>query len=258
MMKEERVVKEQLRFKARYFQWFPAEKPLGHKEEALALDVSETAFVLVDAYLPEKTGETDLLSDVEYRLKYSIAVEHIAPALEAARKALIPVVYVNNSAPNICLEKSEFARQLARAQGFSIADEFVEETVDPLEYRHGRGQWLHFAPPLRPLPGDIYIRKHVYSGFYATRLEAALHHMNAKNLIFAGFRIDVCLGSTMLDALYRNFKVLLLRDCTLACELPEELTTRRFTERMLIWFETMIGMSADSKDFIEACTRVRA
>jgi nicotinamidase-related amidase len=249
------VVKGQLELNGRYFRWFPAEKPLGRAEEPLSLEVSETAFLLVDGYLPEKPGETDLLSDTEYSLKYSIAVEHIAPALQAARSASIPVVYVNNSAPNIRLESSEFSRQLARAQGFSVAEGFAEQGIDPREYRHGQGKWLHFAPPLRPLPGDIYIRKHVYSGFYATRLEAALRHLRARNLVFAGFRIDVCLGTTMLDALYRDFRVLLLRDCTLACELPAEIEARSFTERMLIWFETMVGMSLDSKDFIQACAR---
>jgi nicotinamidase-related amidase len=247
----------QLKLKARYFRWFPAEKPLGHAEEEITLEASETVFVLVDAYLPEEAEKTGLLSDVEYRLKYSIAVEHIGPALEAARKASIPVVYVNNSAPKILLENSEFAKQLARAQGFAIEKDFAEEGIDPREYQHGQGKWLHLAPPLQPQPSDIYVRKHVYSGFHASRLESALRHLNAKNLVFAGFRIDVCLGSTMLDALYRNFKVLLLRDCTLACELPEEIQSRSFTERMMIWFETMIGMSVDSRDFIEACARAR-
>ncbi|MGA2974651.1 MAG: isochorismatase family cysteine hydrolase [Spirochaetia bacterium] len=247
---------KKLRVAARYFRWFPADRPLGRKEETLVLDATESAFVLVDVYLPETDEKNQVLSSAEYTLKHSIAVDHIAPALEAARKASLPVVYVTNSAPQICLEKSEFAMQLARSQGFAIEEDFSEQNVDPREYRQGPGRWLCFTPSLQPRPGDIYIRKHVYSGFYSTRLEAALRHLNVRNLIFAGFRIDCCLGSTMLDALYRNFRVLLLRDCTLACELPEELEGRQFTERMLIWFETMIGMSIDSRDFIEACARL--
>jgi len=252
----------QLEMPGRYYRWFPAESHLGHQEETLALEVSETAFLLVDAYLPEEqelaetARDSKPLSDADYRLKRILAVEHIAPALEEARRIKLPVVYVVNSAPNISLQTSEFARQLARAQGFSIVAEFAEEGLDPLEYHRGRPKLLRFSPSLRPQPGDLYIRKHVYSGFYATRLEAALRHLNARNLIFAGFRIDACLGSTMLDALYRNFKVILLRDCTLACELPEEIDTQSFTRRMLIWFETLIGVSVDSRDFIAACAKL--
>jgi len=249
----------QIDIKTRYYRWFPADTHLGFAEEELRLDLSRTAFVLVDAYLPSaeemahSSDATRQLSDEEYRIKRDIAVGHIAPALTAARKIGIPVIFVTNSAPNIHLERSEYAQQLARAQGFSISEEFVEEGVDPREYLAGAPGILQFEEVLKPQPGDIYIRKHAYSGFCATRLDTTLRYLDVRNLLFAGFRLDACLGTTMLDALAHNFKVILLRDCTLACELPEELASRSFTQRMLVWFESLIGVSVDSKDFVRAC-----
>jgi len=64
--------------------------------------------------------------------------------------------------------------------------------------------------------------------------------------------------STVLDALYRNFKVILLRDCTLASELPHEIDTMAFTKRMLLWFEALVGVTVDSQVFITACHAVTA
>lgn len=251
-----------IKLKSRYYRWFPADKHLGYTEEIITINAAETAFVLVDVYLPDKQNmeavdaEKKQLSEKEYELKYDIAVNCIAPALEMARKINLPIIYVTNSTPKIAMGNSEFAKKLVQAQGFTIEDEFRENTTDPLEYLKGAAEQIHFIDSLQPHPGDIYIRKHVYSGFYGTRLEVALRNMQLRNLIFAGFRIDACLGSTMLDALYRNFRVILLRDCTLACELPEELDEMKFTTRMLLWFETLIGATVDSKNFIVACKSV--
>jgi nicotinamidase-related amidase len=249
--------------KTRFYRWYPAEAHEGFTEEEVRLELSRTALVVVDAYLPGADaggGPPDTsgqLSPEEYQVKREIAVRHIGPSLRAARAAGMPVIFVTNSAPNIGLEQSEYAQQLARAQGFAMSDDFAEEGVDPREYRAGAPRMIQFDDAVRPQPGDLYIRKHAYSGFYATRLEAALRYLDARNLLFAGFRLDACLGSTMLDALARNFKVILLRDCTLACELPDELAERSFTRRMLIWFENLVGVSVESVDFIRACEDFR-
>jgi len=251
-----------LSLNARYYRWFPAEEHLGYAEEALVLDPSETAFLLVDVYLPGGGGEEDesghgedaALSQKDYRLWRDITVEHIGPALAAARSAGLPVVYVTNSGPRIALARSQFARKLHQSLGFEAADAFREEAVDPREYHYGGVSQLCFPDAVAPQPGDYYIRKHVYSGFHATRLESLLRNLGIRNLVCVGFRLDACLMSTALDALFRNFNVILLRDCTLASELPHEIDDMAFTRRMLVWFEALVGVTVASRDFIAACT----
>ena len=255
-----------LRLKARYYRWFPAEEHLGYAEEMLDLDPSETAFLLVDVYLPglkesdvEKSQEEDRpLSEKDFRLWRDITIEHIGPALSAARAASLPVIYVTNSGPRIAAGRSEFAHKLHQSLGFEVEDAFREEPVDPLEYHQGPNGQLLFPAEVAPQPGDFYVRKHVYSGFFATRLESLIRNLGIHNLVCVGFRLDACLMSTVLDALYRNLKVILLRDCTLASELPHEIDGMAFTKRMLTWFEALVGVTTDSKDFIAACQRASA
>jgi nicotinamidase-related amidase len=255
-----------LRLKARYYRWFPPEEHLGYAEETLALSLAETAFVLVDVYLPGTDLEADegaaggqaALSLKDYRLWCDITVEHIGPALAAARRAGLPIVYVTNSGPHIALGRSAFAHKLRQSLGFEMEGAFTEERVDPLEYHRGPAKQLGFPDAVAPQSGDFYIRKHTYSGFFGTRLESLLHNLRVRNLVCVGFRLDACLMSTMLDALYRNYKVILLRDCTLASELPHEIDEMSFTQRMLLWFEALVGVTVDTKDFIAACQVVMA
>ena len=256
-----------LTLNARYYRWFPAEEHLGCAEERLDLRPSDTALLLVDVYLPgfseleesPPSGQEDRpLSQKDYRLWRDITVEHIGPALAAARAAGLPVIYVTNSGPRIAAGRSEFAHKLHQSLGFEVEDAFREEPVDPLEYHQGSNDQLRFPEAVAPKPGDFYVRKHVYSGFHATRLESLIRNLSVHNLICVGFRLDACLMSTMLDALYRNLKVILLRDCTLASELPHEIDEMAFTKRMLVWFEALVGVTVDSADFIAACSRLAA
>jgi nicotinamidase-related amidase len=255
-----------LNLKARYYRWFPPEEHLGCGEETLELHLAETAFVLVDVYLPDIDREVDgapreeeaALSLKDYGLWRDITVEHIGPALSAARGAGLPIVYVANSGPRIALGRSAFADKLRQSLASEMESVFTEDCVDPLEYHYGPSKQLQFPDAVAPQPGDFYIRKHTYSGFFETRLESLLRNLRVRNLICVGFRLDACLMSTVLDALYRNFKVILLRDCTLASELPHEIDAMAFTKRMLLWFEALVGVTVDSKDFIAACKAVAA
>jgi len=255
-----------LNLKARYYRWFPAEEHLGYALDELVIHPAETAFVLVDVYLPdidrEVTGasreEQAALSLKDYQLWRDITFEHIGPALSAARGADLPIIYVTNSGPRIALGRSAFAHKLRQSLGFEMEATFTEDSVDPREYTYGPSDQLRFPEAVVPQPGDFYIRKHTYSGFFETRLESLLRNLRVRNLICVGFRLDACLMSTVLDALYRNFKVILLRDCTLASELPHEIDTMAFTQRMLLWFEALVGVTVDSQDFIAACHAVTA
>jgi nicotinamidase-related amidase len=255
-----------LNLKARYYRWFPAEEHLGHGEETLVVHPAETAFVLVDVYLPDidrevggtpREGEA-ALSLKDYQLWRDITLEHIGPALSAARSVGLPVIYVTNSGPRIALGRSAFADKLRQSLDSEMEGAFTEDCVDSLEYHYGPSKQLQFPDAVAPQPGDFYIRKHTYSGFFETRLESLLRNLRVRNLICVGFRLDACLMSTVLDALYRNFKVILLRDCTLASELPHEIDALEFTKRMLLWFEALVGVTVDSQDFIAACHAVTA
>ena len=236
----------------RYYRPYPPEAWLGHQEGAVQIDPARTAFLLVDVYLPPMGTALEVGSRADYDDKRRIYERLIAPALAAARRVRLPIIYVANSAPRIALEKAPFGKQLASA-GTDFAREFAEDNVDPLEFHQGPRHMLVYPGAIAPQRGDYYVRKHAYSGFYATRLESLLRNLDVRTLVAVGIRLDGCLGTTLMDAHHRSFEVILLRDCTLACDTPEEQSTRAFTQRMILWHEMLIGPTSTSEEFVAAC-----
>jgi nicotinamidase-related amidase len=73
-------------------------------------------------------------------------------------------------------------------------------------------------------------------------------------LICAGLWANVCLAATALDALYRNYTVIWLRDCTLAGEEnSEDLSDLPNTKRWVAWFEEVVGYTVTSAEFTQFC-----
>jgi len=247
--------KTALEIKTRYYRWFPPEAHLGYTEEEISLNPSETALILVDIYCqgPQQNFLKGLVGDKHTQLWYSMTVNQIAPVLQAARAIKMPVIYVNNSAPKIGLEHSEFAEILKKHLGFEMTVDFREPNVDPREYHQGNPLQLQFPSVVEPQITDYFIRKQCYSGFFETRLDTLLRNLRIHNLIFVGFVADACLYNTIADALFRNYKVIFLRDCTLASELPSEVDELRQTKRIILWIETIFGVSSTSDIFINAC-----
>jgi len=69
---------------------------------------------------------------------------------------------------------------------------------------------------LKPLKKDILIKKSRYSGFYATDLEPILRQLDCDTLLITGVVTDCCVNATAFDAFQRNFKVIVISDCTSA------------------------------------------
>jgi ureidoacrylate peracid hydrolase len=142
--------------------------------------------------------------------------------------------------------------------GQTLEELFCEENIDPLEYVYGHSTYIKHAPVIAPEPDDYYIRKWVYSGFFDTRMDTLLRNLGVKTLFCAGFAGDICLLCTMIDAVYRNYRVILLRDCTQAVEIPEvDGTDFAFTKRIVLWAECYLGYTVTSDQFVAACKRAQ-
>jgi len=254
----------QLIFNGRYYRLFPPESFLGYAEEQLELDTSATAFLVVDVYglgfSPDDEDDPhpypSLSLEQSKEIEKRVVVDHIKPALDAARQAGLPIIYVNNSAPRIQINRSELGKIARRSDDLDWEAWGSEKDVDPREYVLGDSTALRFSKVISPQTTDYFIRKHAYSGFYETRLDSLLRNLGIKSLVCVGFALDMCLGYTLVDAINRNYQVVLLRDCTLAMEMPWELPERSFTKRMTLWMEYAVGHTVDSKDFIDACKRL--
>jgi nicotinamidase-related amidase len=232
------------------------------RHETLQLPLSQMAFLLVDVYYDNQSHGDWGGPDNPYVPHFQKMEICIAGALEAARRVDIQVVYAMNSAPRIGLQKSEFGSHFARCwsvdgSAHAFQRVFAEGGVDPREYHGGPETPLKIPPSLAPRGEDLYIRKHVYSAFFDSRLDTALRNLGVNTLVCAGLWANVCMAATALDALFRNYRVIWLRDGTLAGEDPREAPeSLPNTKRWLAWFEDVIGFTVTSHEFVEACQKM--
>jgi len=251
----------EVRLAGRYFRMYPKHEFLGHTEKEFVLSPADTVFLLCDVYgLGYDKGDQAVHSDWEGLVSAQstsregdIVRNAIRPALDAARAVGFPIVYVSNSAPRIALDRSAYGEQKWESLHVVKDEIYAERNIDPLEYHRGPSNVLDYSEVIAPRAGDYYVRKHVHSAFFDTRLDTLLRNLGVRNLVCVGFALDVCLGNTMIDALWRNYRVLLLRDCTYAIEIPGIDAPGAWTDRWILYVECAIGSTATSAAWITSC-----
>jgi nicotinamidase-related amidase len=125
--------------------------------------------------------------------------------------------------------------------------------VDVLEAWVEPNEILQHSQIIAPEGTDILIEKQMYSGFFETCLESALRNLQISNLVMVGFDASICLKYTAVDALYRNYRLVVLRDCIRTSEYPETADGEWANFLAIRHIETALGYTATSDDFIVAC-----
>jgi nicotinamidase-related amidase len=77
-----------------------------------------------------------------------------------------------------------------------------------------------FVDELQPLPDEVVIDKPGYGAFYATRLGSQLRERDIKHLILCGVTTEVCVHSTLREAVDRGYHCITVSDATAASQ-PE-------------------------------------
>ena len=86
-----------------------------------------------------------------------------------------------------------------------------------------RGSWdveLHPELKVECLPEDYVFTKHRMSCFFDTNLHTKLRMLGAELLIISGVATNVCVESTIRDAYFRDYDILVVEDCV-ACTFPD-------------------------------------
>jgi nicotinamidase-related amidase len=235
----------------RYNRFYPGDAPLGATNKVMHIKTAESALLLVDVYhAAEKPAAKELVNTRWDLAWWRIVDDRLVPLIQAARWRELPIIYVTNSSPRIQIRRSAFGQRLEESLGFDPSLDFKESNVDPLEFDRGEPVQLYIPPQIAPQPGDHYIRKHTYSGFFETRLNSLLRNLGVRTLLCAGFVADCCVMFTLADAVFRGYHTILFRDCTLAAEHPDELDAFAQTQRAIVWIERFLGPSATVDDFL--------
>lgn len=236
-----------IQLNARYYRRYPPHRPLGYAEERLTLPQSNTAFLLVDVYglgFDEDSGYGDVSEFYKANVDQNkdMIVNHIKPAKEAARRFSLPIIYLTNY-----LAPSTTVHNEWRNMSLRMAD------VDVLEAWKEPNDVLAFSKVIAPEAGDYLIKKQHYSGFFETHLESLLKELGIRNLVVAGFDSLICLHATVIDALFRNYRVVALRDCIATTEFPETAEGGWANFLAVRFIEAAIGYTSTSQEFIQAC-----
>lgn len=76
-------------------------------------------------------------------------------------------------------------------------------------------------PALTPAPGEHVIKKHRYSGFFATDLDLMLREWGIDTVIISGTTTENCCLSTAREAMFLNYKTVFLSDATGTFDYPD-------------------------------------
>jgi len=138
---------------------------------------------------------------------------NIARLIAAARAAGAPVIYTREGhLPDLSdCEPAKLRR--SRAAGAEIGSR------GPLGRLLVRGEAGHdIIDALRPAPGEVVIDKPGYGAFYRTGLQAVLQRMGVARLLLCGVTTEVCVHSTLREAVDRGYDCVTIADACAASD----------------------------------------
>ena len=125
-----------------------------------------------------------------------VIIEPNCRLIERARNNRMPIVYVNDSHRLGLKQDREFKKRAEHCIEGSWGAEVIKE--------------------LKPQEGDFVVKKRRFSGFYETDLDLTLKDLEIDTVVIIGVVTNICVRSTVHDAFFRGYKVIIPRDCVMA------------------------------------------
>ena len=238
-----------LQLPARYYCRYPYETPRGLVNTIEEIDLDRTVFLLVDVYgLGHDPGDPipelpPLFLKRLHSQQSEMIRERIGPTRDAARAVGIPIVYTENAWRPAAWAGSEFAQLCERTESGNAAS--FDEVYVGTDYNA-------YSKVIAPVPGDIVVQKTMYDSFFETTFDTVLRNLGAKYLVCVGFSAEICLLNTVIGAMYRNYRVIVLRDCVLSSEFTDTVERMALTEFAIRYYEAMVGFTSTSDQFLAA------
>ncbi|MEI6025434.1 MAG: isochorismatase family cysteine hydrolase [Betaproteobacteria bacterium] len=161
----------------------------------LAIDL-QVEFLSSDGYFARKGYDPAPLRAV---------IEPVKRLTDAARDAGCLVVWTRQGYRADLADASDYDHWRARRAGIDLKRGDVGSVL-----RGSPG--YDIVPELTPSPGDVIVDKTANGAFYQTDLELVLRAQGITHLIFSGCTTDVCVHTTLREAVDRKYQCLLVQD----------------------------------------------
>lgn len=186
----------------------------------VSLDPARTAVIVVDMINEFcKPGGKMVLPGYEALVGPQLGV------IEAARAAGAPVVWVHDSHRRNMRRDREFIKRTPHGEEGTWATEIIDD--------------------LGARQDEIHVIKHRYSAFFQTDLDLVLKDMIVDQIVVFGVVTNICVRSTVHDAFFNGYEVVVPRDCCAA-------TGPREQESTLYDIATHFGVVSESPAVVAA------
>jgi ureidoacrylate peracid hydrolase len=217
---------------------------LAARPESMTFQAAESAVIVIDmqnAYA-SPGGYVDLAGfDISGAAQ---TIVHVQRAVQAARKAKIQVVYLQNGWDPEYVEAGT-----ARSPNYhkSNALKTMRRRPELQGKLLARGGWdYEIVDALAPQTGDICVAKSRYSAFFNSQLDSILRARGIRNLIFVGIATNVCVESTLRDGFHLEYFGVMLEDAT------HQLGPDYIQRSTIYNVETFFGWVSTVDDFCQA------
>ncbi len=187
-------------------------------ETSIKLDARRTAVLVIDMLNDFcKPGGAMVLPGYERLVGPQRAV------IDAARRSGASVLFIADShRPNVHQDR-----------------EFLKRTPHCIE-----GSWgARVIDDLEPREDDIFVTKRRYSAFFNTDLDLTLRDLGVETVVVMGVVTNICVRSTVHDAFFHGYQVVVPEDCVAA-------TGPREQESSLYDIATHFGIVSDSRSVV--------
>lgn len=171
------------------------------------VDPKHTALLIID--VQNDFCETGGVSDRHgaHLTRGRAIIDNIGLLIKQARTAGVLVIYVQNtSLPNRMSDSPAWLYFRMKTYNTTKVDLLPEVTLDQTW-----GQQI--VEEIKPVKGDLVIKKYRSSAFVGTNLDSILRIHRIETLVITGLVTDGCVESTARDGLYHDYFIIVLRDC---------------------------------------------
>lgn len=221
------------------------------RPEPVRIDPEKTAVLVVDMQndFGSKGGMFDRAGIDITGIQRAVAPTKAA--LDAARAAGIHVVYLQMAYhPDLSDLGAPDSVNRARHERLGVGRAVTAPDGTPSRILI-RDTWnTAIVDELRPQANDTVLYKTRFSGFFRTDLDDRLRARGVRTLIVTGCTTSICVESTVRDAMFRDYRCVLLADCM--NEPIGEGLSRSNHDASLLSTEVLLGWVSDSARFRRA------